>query len=516
MKNRNLAKILTLVLSLALLIGSVAAINVSAVEPSEIAGVSVEHGAMIKIVIAADANATVQYKWSADGEYVTAKKGDVIESDDAAVNGKTAYYTDGVAYYELAKVAYIKVNDEETTYSVLQFLYAKLYRDEIAKDGEDGAKAAACYEALLTLGTASQAYLGDNIDATPLNEYSYIYSNTPGLTVNGGKAYMAAGAATFSIAADSSLKFDGYRIIPKNGEMIEYAKNELPATITASGVVEVATYASDIMDFSTPVTEGVNLYISDGTHYTSLTTNPTLPSRYNGAFGIIVKDPQDATNDVLQIKINGGVKSNTASSALAGSCTIAPAISSSSIENGTIHIVEYDYMITASYSSNSTTAQAWRNPFCFEAFDAENKSLGLITIGNGGSDNQYHVNIRVNAGDFGENDAKKENCIQVGIGNTQKEEANGKFTLLDSHTWYRLRFIWDETTGKQYYSVSYDGGETWYQACSEQTKTAAPTAEYLALRFQSMTNCGGIMYFDNIQYTITNTLPELPANNGIK
>ena len=513
MKNRNLAKILTLVLSLALLIGSVAAINVSAAEPSEIAGVSVEHGAMIKIVIAADANATVQYKWSADGEYVTAKKGDVIESDDAAVDGKTAYYTDGVAYYELAKVAYIKVNDEETTYSVLQFLYAKLYRDEIAKDGEDGAKAAACYEALLALGTASQAYLGDDIDATPLDAYSYIYSNTPGLTVNGGKAYMAAGAATFSIAADSSVgAFDGYQLTPKTGDVVKYAKSNLPETVTISGVVEVSVYTNACVDsnkdgqcddcskylFTADVDSygagsgitahnvGWNGTAGQASSFSSVDTLSTAnrPTNFGKGYWFnLVANPTNAADRVIQYNMIS-TNSNWDTNGEFNSDSYLLFTPTEQVADGDLIVFQFDY-----YQNSGSVG---KNPLLYyEVF--ENNEIGLGNkVTYTWKDSTTSVNYVRPAQD------------------TNSAESQKGWTPYGE--WLSIRVVYSNTNQKSYYYASTDGGVTfeYIKAVSYSQESNLTQVGFYA---EYVWQCASTMYIDNVLCVKTNAATfgiELP------
>ena len=109
-----------------------------------------------------------------------------------------------------------------------------------------------------------------------------------------------------------------------------------------------------------------------------------------------------------------------------------------------------------------------------------------------------------------------ENAYQLGISGNQTESAGGAFSLLNSDTWYRIRYVWDQSTGKVNIAASNDGGETWYKVCSEQTKKAYADADYLTISFDQIYNHGGIIYFDNIDYNVVSELPELPKDNGLK
>ena len=139
--------------------------------------------------------------------------------------------------------------------------------------------------------------------------------------------------------------------------------------------------------------------------------------------------------------------------------------------------------------------------------------LGNIVDANG-SDNQYCVWGINNGGAFNEGTVVK-NAYQLGISGTQQETAGGKFRLFDSDTWYRLRYIWDKSTGNVYISASDDGGKTWYQACTMQTKKAFADAAYLGFSCDQIYAVGGYVYLDDISYNVVSELPELPDNNGL-
>ena len=505
MKNRNLAKVLVLVLSLALLIGSVAAINVSA-ETEEIAGVSIVHGAKIQIAIAANAGATVTYKWGAEGETLTAIPGEVIESTNAAVNGKTAYLTDGVAYYELGKVCYINVNGEEITYSVAQFLFAQLYRDKVTGDAKT------CYEALLALGDASQIHLKQNADVLP-SESTYVYTKNADITINNDNfAFAPTGSeATVTLAYNGAEEYTGFQI----GALV-VAKNKA-ANLKVAGVSEVSLYYDEISgygtDFETSVTTGVKLATGSAVIQDSFILGETYtPATKSGVWGNIVEvtkkfeNGREEVSNVLKLTINDGSSKNTTLGTLGGegSFYYAPTISSN---DGNIHVLEFDF------NWAQASKKGFRNPISLFAYDANGNMLGNIVDANG-KDDQYCVWTINNGGAFTEGTVV-ENAYQLGISGTQVEQAGGKFRLFNSDTWYRLRYIWNESTGEVYISASDDNGATWYQACTMQTKKAYADTAYLAFSCDQLYGLGGYVYLDNINYDIVSELPELPENNGL-
>ena len=507
MKNRNLAKILTLVLSLALLIGSVAAINVSA-ETAEIAGVSIVHGAKIQIAIAADDDATVTYKWGAEGETLTATKGDVIVSENAAVNGKTAYLTEGVAYYELSKVAYITVNGEEITYSVAQFLFAKIYRDKV------GGNAQACYEALLALGDASQVHLNQNASALP-SKSTYAYTNDADITINGDNfAFAPSGeATTVALAYNGATEYTGFQV----GKMI-VAKSKA-GNVVIDGVCEVSLYTDEIplysLDFESDVTEDVSFYTFSSTgngnpvQQTTITATSSA-ANYYGVVASLATDPVADANNVLKIVVNGGVNNSNTS----GFNTYGPYLKFNATDKaagGDIHVIEYDFYV------ERLNKAAQRNFMELWAYDTEGNGARLQNGGADGSTNGHTKSIVAVTGN-----EVVQNCFQVGVGSTQAD--NTSYALLDSHTWYRLRFVYDVSAGTINSCVSFDGGNTWYLAAQEQTTTSLTTGgvdtskiDKMALRWTTYGH-GEILYIDNINYYVTDsiTLPTVVGNDSVE
>lgn len=501
MKNRNLAKILTLVLSLALLIGSVAAINVSA-ETAEIAGVSIVHGAKIQIAVAADADATVTYKWGAEGETLTATKGDVIVSDNAAVNGKTAYLTEGVAYYELGKVAYITVNGEEITYSVAQFLFAQKYRDKVT------GTALACYDALLALGDASQVHLDQNADALP-SESTYAYTNDADITINGDNyAFAPSGeATTVTLAYTGSEEYTGYKV----GAII-FSKDKAEAgNAVADGICEVSLYTDPIpeynYDFQSTVTSGINFYNFTGqktnaveVHQTTIGTTTTASSYY-GTIGKLVADPTDSSNQVLSVVVNGAT--NNSQTTNGGNLSTIKFTPMDKTANGKVHVVEYDLYV-------DHINDKFADPFEMFAYDKDGNQVASLQ--NNSATSKYNGFIYF---DVATTDEPADTTNNYHFGNGEARSSGSEAStvaVFDAQKWYRFRVTWDEANAKMYFDVSFDKGANWYAAFIGDRNVTAPTAEVASLGFQF--NIYGIGYscmFDNISYKIVDAVPATGA-----
>ena len=528
MKNLKLAKLLVMLLSLTLLIGSAIGIAVSATgedtitDTGAIEAKTIIHNDKIQLGFYIDASAddltngtfTVEYYWGEDGDVKNA----VVRADGNRADS-TLVATEGVAYYELTKVATVTVKNAQgeavdtAKYSVAQFLYAKLYADGFIGSADAGeVKAAAVYEALIDLGAKSQTYLNENPHAL-VSDCSIVYSNTDGLTVDGTNSYVFALPGQ-SISVTPVYTGENYITGFKAGSNIV----KLNDVLSVSGIHRIELYDQPILnrlDFESDVTDGVNLYTQSNGHQTSLTTSYS-PTSQNGVVGLLVTDSRNATNKVLKITINGGKSNGTGGSSLGGQPTIT--LVKGSDDGGKIHVIEYDF----NWAQAAKTG--WRNPFTFEAFDAAGNSLGLIS---GSSDNQYCVNMMNNGISTGANKGAAaftegtvmENAYQLGISGNQSETANGNYLILDSDTWYRIRMTWNEETGETNYSISTDGGNTWYRACKDNnTDNKLKVTDDVAsikIRFNQFYNHGGIMYFDNIDYNVVTKLPTMPTTNGI-
>ena len=518
MKTRNIAKLLVLVLSLALLIGSVAGISVSAANVDNlIAAQTIVHGAKIQIAVAVNApsadGVTVTYQWAGEDTAKDAKY-------DATVNykdGTVVFVTEGVAAYELAKVATIIVsyngNTQTKTYSVAQFLYTKLYSEKV------GGAAAACYNALLNYGVTSQNHLGVNTNALVTDSF-YVYSDVEGVTLNGDDFLFGAPNTSITVipAYNGAGVLEGWTYGPTGSEN-ELAVGESATVSATTKFIPTVGEAGELppvygTDFESSVTSGVKLATGSAVYQTSFTLGETYtPATKSGVWGNIVsvtkkfENGREEVSNVLKLTINDGVAKNTTLGTLGGEGTFyyAPAISSNN--NGNLHILEFDF------NWAQASKKGFRNPISLFAYDAQGNMLGNIVDANG-KDNEYCVWTINNGGAFNEGTVV-ENAYQLGISGTQVEVEGGKFRLFNSDTWYRLRYIWDKSNGQVYISASDDNGETWYQACTMQTKKPYADAAYLAFSCDQLYGLGGYVYLDNINYNIVSELPELPADNGL-
>ncbi len=527
MKNSKLAKLLVMLLSLTLLIGSAIGIAVSATgedtitDTGAIEAKTIIHNDKIQLGFYIDATAddltngtfTVEYYWGEDGDVKNA----VVRADGNRA-GSTLVATEGVAYYELTKVATVTVKNAQgeevdtAKYSVAQFLYAKLYADGFIDSADVGEKkAAAVYEALIDLGAKSQTYLNENVDVLA-SECRILYTDVEGLTF-GGERYVF------------TLPSENVTVTPVYTGETPYTGYQLGATVvrkgqdlSVSGVYNVQLYTAHIptsIDFSSSVTEGVHLATGSAVVQDEIVYGETYtPATTSGVWANIVKDVtktyeggRTEVSDVLKITVNDGSAKNTSLATLGGMGNVYFAPTLNNDDGGNIHVLEFDF------NWAQASKQGWRNPLTVFAYDASGNYLGNVVDANG-SNNQYCVYAVNNGGAFSAGTVV-ENAYQMGISGTQIEAAGGKFSLLNSDTWYRIKYVWDQSNGKVNIAASNDGGTTWYQVCSEQTKKAMTDTAFVAFGFDQVYGAGGILYMDNIEYNIVSTMPEMPATNGI-
>ncbi|MBQ8381008.1 MAG: hypothetical protein IJY18_03860 [Clostridia bacterium] len=240
MKKLNFSRILILVLSIALLIGSVTCITAMAQE-SDVKGgfreVSVSYGD--KVYIRVNVNATEE----------EIKNGDVVVSYTLNGNQKTATYhsasangvyviTEGIAAYDLAKEVVFSSTvgseqvEEGRKYSVAQFLYKKLYTDNTVS-----AEYKNLYRSLLAYGEAAQIALDQDKDNL-VTSSTLAYTSNSNVTINGAKFAFAPAAdveitPVWGVQLTAEEVLLGWKVID-DGE----SKDE-GLTFTCSGVVEI-------------------------------------------------------------------------------------------------------------------------------------------------------------------------------------------------------------------------------------------------------------------------------------
>ncbi|MBQ8584600.1 MAG: hypothetical protein IJ488_08370 [Clostridia bacterium] len=255
MKKFNLTRILVLVLSLALLIGSVMAISVAADGASakgEFGGISVAYGEKVAIRVAV--NATEE----------EIRNGDVVVSYTVGGNTENATYyetkdgfawviTEGFAAYELAEEVTFSssANGEPVEsgrkYSVAQFLYAMLYTNSGISE-----EYRALYNNLLAYGESAQIAL--NINASSLvTDSSIAFTNNDQITLNGSDyAFAPAKDLEITPALKNGVSA-GYELIGWN-VIVDGEEETKGPSFTVSGVVEVVSPIIEASFDPTPYT----------------------------------------------------------------------------------------------------------------------------------------------------------------------------------------------------------------------------------------------------------------------
>ncbi len=594
MKKNLFTKIVVSVLSLALLVGAIVGITVSADESSEpeIIAQNIVYGDRVSIAYAVKADISdaisgavgVSYYWS-DETAEDVKKAILLDTTVSTnlYEGKyPVFVTEGVSAKDLDKVAFaaVQVGDtapEEFThsYSVVQYLYARLYRDGfVAKSEADGLdyERKFLYENLLAYGASAQSVLingkaeSDADKVTLITDYTYAYTYTEGVTINGGKAVIGSGSVevTLVYVGDGSLagwiltdrdgnetevesseftvngvalitpKFgvhtcadeDSDHLCDVCGETVSECKNEnndhlcdvcgktvSPCVDTA--VVDGRCDVCGLYTFEYNVTTGVNLYTfsstgnANPTNQTSITADSSYvnASWYYGVLGSIATDPAGAANKALKLVINNGNQNSNTS----GASTYPSQIqiyASDRAENGKIHVLEYDFYV------ERLNKEASRNFLILYAYDAAGNSSMLQNGGPDVSTNGHSKGILQVTGD-----TAVKNAFQMGVGSTQSESSG--YALFDSHTWYRFRFVFDEANGSITTYVSFDKGENWYVAAKEATTTSLKagnanfgTVDHLAFGFNTYGH-GEIFYVDNVSYKVMTEAPTAHSQSGI-
>ena len=262
MKNGKFAKILVLALSLALLIGSAVGIAASASTDStgEIYAQSIVHDDKIQIAFAVDATAdevlagTVALEYYFDGATASTKTAALyVDANGDAVlkDGKVVLVTEGISAQDLTSVvtATTKVNGEvkaTKTYSVVQFLLTKLYRDGFAttSDAED-AKYADLYLSLIDYSAKAQAVFDP--EETSINDWFYVdFDNA---TYNGESFLVSGEALTLDFANATAATVTNYSFKDKwnvtvDGTMAPYATDATLDVSTNTAIAPVMEIAS--------------------------------------------------------------------------------------------------------------------------------------------------------------------------------------------------------------------------------------------------------------------------------
>lgn len=527
MKTRKFSKIMLIVLSLALLIGSAVGIAVSAEDTSrEILSQNVIYSDRLTVMYAVDAtleeaiagDVRVSYYWEEDGEtklkdaellYPYDENDQLIASyvyqpkdgDGEVIATYPVFITDGVPAKELLKVAnvtaYAGTMPETPVYksfSVAEYLYTKLYRDGyIAKteaDGKDYARKN-LYLNMIEYGAEAQSVL--TTDEALVSDCIVAYTLDENTTVDGTNKFI------FAYPGESVTVAPTYNGDKTATSFKLAGAGEIAATQSASitGVVCV-TPAFNVQNFESDVTSGVNLNTFTGAS-TKVAINQTAITAassseyYYGILGKLVADPKNAANQVLNIVVNDGVNNtNTLNGGNTSTIKFAPA---SSTAEGKVHIFEFDFNL-------EHANKAVDDPFTLDAFAADGTLIGsLLPTGS------YDSFIRFDVATTSDFNGLTKNIYHLGNEYSQTAES-GTTALLNADEWYRIRVSYDQANSKLQYDVSVDDGKTWYVLSSTKACTNYSTSEIANIGFTfGCYGYGYSFYMDDVNYIVADELP---------
>lgn len=587
MKNPKFGRIALLILSLALVIGAAIGLNVNAESAdSGIVAHNVVYGEKVSIAYAVDVSVEdadsvkVAYFWEGDEENIeSATLLDTSKAENVAViDGKTypVFVTAGVPAKELGKVAYATVytgdspdeNAEWTSYSVVEYLYIRLYLDSFIDkteaDGKDYNRKL-LYQNLLNYGANAQMIFDHNTDKL-VTDYDIAYTSDEFTTLN-GKSY--AFGYNLTVVADYSgeenvekwliydhegnesesltaeIEINGaQKIVPKIDVHICADSNNDHDCDTCGEIISQCANGNPDIDHVCDICGKIvntcydntnddkcdvcNLYsfeytlqnavlfttlnsLNDKTPVTQNTvTTESAALSYYGFAAKLVLDPADAANKVLRVLVNNGVNNANASN-LAAEGSYIKLVPTIVNEGGKVHVIEYDFNLMHYQAS---AAISGRDPFSFVAYDAEDNALGELQHGITGENSGF-----ICIDDF-TNGTNPDNINNYHFGQNIIHSADSEptsYAKFDTQKWYRFRFIWNEATNELYFDVSFDEGKTWYSAYkgarNHSTTFDNPTA-YIKLQFNLCWQVGAHYLFDDISYSVVDTVPTRPTELG--
>ena len=585
MKKNFKNKWLPIILALSVLVGLVAGVSVNAAESEEVEiiaqnivygdKVSIAYAVKAEVSDALSGNIGVSYYWA--GETAEDAKDAFLLDTTVETNlydGKyPVFVTEGVPAKNLDSVAFaaVKIGDltsaYDHSYSAVQYLYTRLYRDGFANKTEaDGLdyERKKLYNNLLAYGASAQSVLingkTDAEKVTLVTDYSYAYTITEGVTLS-GKSYVI-GSDSVSVTAEytgdrdvvgwiltyndgnvtevesSIFEVSGVAVIePKYGvhicadgdkdhvcdtcfEVISECVNEnagidhncdvcgKKSTLCTDANGDAICDVCNLYGYDYTVSTGVSLYTFSNTsnadpEHQTEISETSTSAGYYGVLGSIATDPKDAANKALKLVINKGT--NNSNVGLGSDPAKIHLQATEKAAGGKIHVIEYDF-----YAERFNKAGV-RNFFALYAYDADGNNYYLQNGGKDGSTNAHTKAILAVTGT-----EVVKNAFQVGVGSTQSEGTN--YALFDSHTWYRFRFVFDEVKGTISSFVSFDNGENWYVAAKEAATTSLSQGgvgevDHLAFGFTTYGH-GEIFYVDNVSYKVMTEAPEAHTQSG--
>ena len=272
-----------------------------------------------------------------------------------------------------------------------------------------------------------------------------------------------------------------------------------------------------LYSFEYTVKNTVTLYTFDNLTDKNLVKQDTITEEdtvasYYGYAGQLITDPTDATNKVLQILVNDGKQNSKTTSGVnnVSNIKLTPNVIN---EGGKVHVIEFDFNLMHFQKYSGTTIT---DPFSFYAYDKDGNLLGEL---------QHHSTTAKYAGfisiDSITNEATPDLENNYHFGNneprTSSELEPSAYAMFDAQRWYRFRFIWNEATNALYFDVSFDEGKTWYMAYDGDRAVQggySADAAYIQLEFTQCYQMAFNYLFDDMNYTIVDTVPTRPDTVG--
>lgn len=559
-------KIVGLVLSAVLLIGAVIGISISAADENtpEIIAQNIVYGEKISVAYAVKAdvsdaisgNVGVSYYWS-DETAENAKKAILLDTTVSSnlYDGKyPVFVTEGVPAKNLDKVAFasVRIGDaapEEYahSYSAVQYLYTRLYKNGFANKTEaDGLdfQRRGLYESLIEYGSFAQSVLlngkteSTEDDVVLVRDYSYAYTLTDGVTLNGKTAVLGADTIEVNAVYTGEGTLAGWILTDKDGVETEVETS----TFTVSGVALIApkfgVHTCDDADgdhlcdtcFET-VSECKN---ENGDHLCDICAK-------------LLSSCADATADGKCDVCSAYTFTVDKFNAVAGAVTIRNAA-----YNGSGNTAEANFSISDYVSLNSSRPTGFAKGGWFNIkanpTNSEDRVLQLNGVNNdwfGSTYNSYisftpetlveggdlivlEYDFYQNSGATGKNSFYYYNAYADG---TVKQDINAvttKSTAVDTNgdgtadangvrlvadaegkyyfayaSWARVRMVYDNTSKKIYTFISFDKGVSYIQ-CSNVTDYASAESTISSVGFAPKPGFATTMSFDNIRCYKTN------------
>ncbi len=299
-------------------------------------------------------------------------------------------------------------------------------------------------------------------------------------------------------------------------------QSELPTALLGmpeSEIVPDKYTMVNIYDFETDVTEGISVYTYTGTNKAGATEQTTVTKTSTGVnyYGVLLQRADDpagiAANTVLRVTVNGGTNNSSTSKS---ADSVIELHAGSKKAGGMIHVIEYDFYLEGAHKGS------FKNPFELYAYDENGDKIMQPTPKDGNVTEAFTISRYTATAGYTGNiyfnnvvTEKTENAFLLGYGTRQTKDIS-TIASLDSHTWYKIRIIWDQSTGNIYYDVSFDGGESWYLAFNGERLAydiSDKTVDHLAININHY-GYGAVFYFDNISYIVTDEILARPTALG--